>query len=68
MRASQRARVASVALALGSPEYAEAGGLIAYGANLADGFREAAGYVGKILKGARPVICRSTRRPRSGWS
>jgi ABC-type uncharacterized transport system substrate-binding protein len=54
MRASQRARVASVALALGSPEYAEAGGLIAYGANLADGFRKAAGYVGKILKGARP--------------
>jgi putative ABC transport system substrate-binding protein len=38
----------------GSPEYAEAGGLVAYGADLADGFRKAPVFVDKILKGARP--------------
>jgi putative ABC transport system substrate-binding protein len=37
-----------------SPEYAQAGGLIAYGADLADGFRKAPAYVDRILKGARP--------------
>jgi putative ABC transport system substrate-binding protein len=36
-------------------QYAEAGGLMSYGANLADAFRQCGIYVGKILKGAKPA-------------
>jgi putative tryptophan/tyrosine transport system substrate-binding protein len=36
------------------PVFAESGGLIAYGANLAEQFRQAAGYIDRILKGANP--------------
>jgi putative tryptophan/tyrosine transport system substrate-binding protein len=35
--------------------FAEAGGLLSYGANLHDLFKRASVYVDKILKGARPV-------------
>jgi putative ABC transport system substrate-binding protein len=37
------------------PEFAEAGGLMSYGANLADAFRQIGVYAGRILKGAKPA-------------
>ena len=36
------------------PDYAELGGLIAYGPDIPDNFRRAARYVDKVLKGANP--------------
>ena len=55
-------------------QYAEAGGLMSYGANLPEAFRQCGIYVGKLLKGANPptyLCCSrqfmnllSTSRPR----
>jgi putative tryptophan/tyrosine transport system substrate-binding protein len=58
---SYRKRIADFAIAARLPslhglrEDADAGGLMSYGANLAELARRAAGYVDKILKGAKPA-------------
>jgi putative ABC transport system substrate-binding protein len=36
-------------------EFAEAGGLLAYGPNISENFRRAAGYVARILRGEKPA-------------
>jgi putative tryptophan/tyrosine transport system substrate-binding protein len=56
-----RTRIADLAarsrlpLVSGLRDYADAGGLLAYGASLPDLFRRAATFVDKILKGAKPA-------------
>ena len=37
-------------------DYLQGGGLMSYGPNLANNFRNAAGYVDRILKGANPAV------------
>jgi putative tryptophan/tyrosine transport system substrate-binding protein len=59
--AASRVRIAEFALShhlpsvFGWKAYVEGGGLMSYGPNLEDSWRQIAGFVGKILKGSRPA-------------
>ncbi|HZM91285.1 MAG TPA: ABC transporter substrate-binding protein [Blastocatellia bacterium] len=61
LMAANRKRIASFALKSRLPssftdkEAVDAGGLMSYGADVADGYRRVATYVDKILKGAKPA-------------
>jgi putative ABC transport system substrate-binding protein len=58
---SRRVQLATLAVRHAIPmacqarEVVEAGGLMSYGANLEDAFRQAGVYAGRILKGAKPA-------------
>jgi putative ABC transport system substrate-binding protein len=57
---SRRVHITSAAMRYAVPtiypdrQYAEAGGLMSYGPNVADQFRQAGIYTGRILKGEKP--------------
>jgi putative tryptophan/tyrosine transport system substrate-binding protein len=52
---AKRANSIKLPAIYGLREYAEAGGLMAYGPNLSQMYRRCADYVDKILKGAKPA-------------
>jgi putative ABC transport system substrate-binding protein len=45
----------SIPVAFASREAAEAGGLMSYGPNIPDGWRQVGVYTGRILKGVKPA-------------
>jgi putative tryptophan/tyrosine transport system substrate-binding protein len=54
-RIAELAQAARLPTAFQRRENVEAGGLLSYGSNLNDQFRQAAFYVDRILKGAKPA-------------
>ena len=67
LKLASKARLPVISVSRG---FADAGALMSYGPNLGDVFRRSAGYVDKILKGAKPQgMCPSSNRPNSSsWS
>jgi putative ABC transport system substrate-binding protein len=57
---AQLATLHKVPAAYALREFAEAGGLMSYGTNIADSFRQVGVYIGRVLKGAKlaelPVV------------
>jgi putative ABC transport system substrate-binding protein len=48
-------------------EFAEAGGLVSYGSNIADAFHQMGIYAGRILRGAKPGELPVVHRVSSNW-